>query len=59
MARSKDEKPVLSDDFHQVIDDIAELEFEDIPLPKSIKAVDLINKFKKVIRQYKQELTNN
>ena len=38
MARSKDEKPGLSDDFHQVIDDIAELEFEDIPIPKSIKA---------------------
>ena len=38
MARSKDEKPRLSDDFHQVIDDIAELEFEDIPIPKSIKA---------------------
>ena len=38
MARSKDEKPGLGDDFHQVIDDIAELEFEDIPIPKSIKA---------------------
>ena len=38
MARSKDEKSGLSDDFHQVIDDIAELEFEDIPIPKSIKA---------------------
>ena len=38
MARSKDEKSGLSDDFHQVIDDIAELEFEDVPIPKSIKA---------------------
>ena len=38
MAKSKDEKSGLSDDFHQVIDDIVELEFEDIPIPKTIKA---------------------
>ena len=38
MSRNKDQNTLLSVDFDQVVDDIAELEFEDIPIAKSIKA---------------------